>query len=81
MDGSSEIISLDDAPGGGQMVTMYDPDHFPINLIYGQIQGKPDESNIPKELVLNYEMKKARIGAYQRFTKGPAAVHRVSFFA
>ena len=61
------------------MVTMNDLDGFPINLIYGQVQDAQDESRIPRELVLNYEIKKERIGAYQRFTKGPAAVHRVSF--
>ncbi|KAF5002933.1 hypothetical protein FDECE_10488 [Fusarium decemcellulare] len=78
--GASQIKWLDDSPGGGNLVTIIDPDDFPVNLIYGQVQDKEVEANIPPELILNYETKKQRLGAYQRFTQGPAAVYRIGHF-
>ena len=79
MEGASDIVYLDDSPGNGYMVTIYDPDGFPTNLIYGQTMNDYDRSAIPPRLLLNYEEKKERVGAFQRFTKGPAPVFRVSF--
>lgn len=85
--GSSAIEKLDDAPGGGYQVTVYDPEGFPINLLHGQHEGSEEEhlegtkSPFTFKLVYNHAKEKARLGAYQRFTAGPAAVYRVSCFA
>lgn len=81
--GSSAIEKLDDAPGGGYQVTVYDPEGFPINLLHGQQEGSEEEhldgvkSPFAHKLVYNHAKEKARLGAYQRFTTGPAAVYRV----
>lgn len=79
LEGASDIVYLDDSPGNGYMVTIYDPDGFPTNLIFGQSINDYDKSAIPERLLLNYEEKKERVGAFQRFSKGPAPVFRVSF--
>lgn len=79
--GSSGIEELHDAPGGGHQVTVYDPEGFPVNLMYGQDSDgelKGSQSPFTSKLLYNNAKEKARWGAYQRFTKGPAAVYRVS---
>lgn len=82
--GSSAVEKLNDAPGGGYQVTVYDPEGFPINLLHGQNEGSEEEhldgvrSPFAHKLVYNHAKEKARLGAYQRFTTGPAAVYRVS---
>ncbi|GFG23267.1 metapyrocatechase 2 [Aspergillus udagawae] len=74
----SAIQELKDAPGGGFMVTVKDPEGFPINLIYGQSPAAPGE--YPSKLVVNYESDKPRIRHFQRFVSGPAAVHKLGHF-
>lgn len=44
--GSSAIEKLDNAPGGGYQVTVYDPEGFPINLLHGQ--REPSEEDHPE---------------------------------
>ena len=76
LSGSSEIQSLEDAPGGGYLVTVHDPEGFPVNLIYGQT---PAESGpMPPQLEYNFENEKHRLRRFQRFNPGPAAVHKVN---
>ena len=68
-------MSLEDAPGGGSLVTAYDAEGLPINLIHGQ---EPAETGkLPKKLILNYEADKPRKSRFQRFDQGAAAVHKV----
>ncbi|GIK06761.1 hypothetical protein Aspvir_002412 [Aspergillus viridinutans] len=74
----SAIEELKDAPGGGFMVTVKDPEGFPINLVYGQPPAAPGE--YPSKLVVNYESDKPRIRHFQRFVPGPAAVHKLGHF-
>jgi hypothetical protein len=57
------------------MVTVKDPEGFPIKLIYGQTPAAPDE--YPSKLIVNYELDKPRVRHFQRFVPGPAAVHKV----
>ncbi|KAH8817441.1 trihydroxytoluene oxygenase [Xylogone sp. PMI_703] len=76
--GAGEITKLDNAPGGGFMLTIIDPEGFPINLIYGQVLK--DDVAYPPNLVYNYESEKPRVRGYQRFTPGPAAVHKLGHF-
>ncbi|PKX90214.1 putative MFS transporter [Aspergillus novofumigatus IBT 16806] len=74
----SAIQELKDAPGGGFMVTVKDPEGFPINLVYGQSPAAPGE--YPPKLVVNYESDKPRVRHFQRFVPGPAAVHKLGHF-
>lgn len=75
--GAGPIETLHEAPGGGRRVTIIDPEGFPFNLIYGQ-SPELEESRIqPDKLIYNYESEKTRIGQFQRFKEGPAAVHKV----
>jgi hypothetical protein len=72
---ASKIQELSDAPGGGSMVTLTDPEGFPVNLIFGQ--QKAERGEYPEKLTVNYEEEKPRIRRFQRFQPGPAAVHKV----
>lgn len=75
--GSSEIQKLVDAPGGGFLVTVHDPEGFPMNLIHGQEEREPPEEEQPKKLAYNFENEKPRVREFLRFKPGPAAVHKV----
>jgi len=69
---------IDDAPGGGFRVEVTDPEGFPVSFIWGQKARTRNLSDYrPETLVVNTEASKPRKGAFQRFTKGPAAVHKV----
>ncbi|OBU00224.1 hypothetical protein VE01_01676 [Pseudogymnoascus verrucosus] len=76
--GASKIEELTNAPGGGSRVTIYDPEGFPVNLLYGQELVEPGQ--LPEKLVYNFEEDKPRIGSFQRFTAGPAAVHKLGHY-
>ncbi|EWZ00187.1 hypothetical protein FOYG_00076 [Fusarium oxysporum NRRL 32931] len=78
--GASTITALDDEPWGGHMVTVYDPVGYPINLMYGQSMVSVKEDAIPPPIVMNYENRKDRLNAFQRFTQGPAAVHKLGHY-
>jgi hypothetical protein len=58
------------------MVTLQDPEGFPISLVYGQEETNGEPSPVP--ITLNFERYKPRIRKFQRFNQGPAAVYRVS---
>lgn len=58
------------------MVTLIDPQGFPMNLFYGQTPVTP--GTYPDKLIANYEVEKPRVRRFQRFQPGPAAVHKVS---
>jgi len=75
---ASPINELNDAPGGGHMVTITDPEGFPINLLHGQTP-KP-AGPMPEILSTNYEVEKPRVAKFQRFKPGPAAVHKLGHF-
>ncbi|KAL3455997.1 Glyoxalase/Bleomycin resistance protein/Dihydroxybiphenyl dioxygenase [Aspergillus heterothallicus] len=75
---SSKIKELPEAPGGGHIVTLHDPEGFPVNLIYGQKSAEP--TNVPEKLTYNYEYEKPRIRKFQRFKAGPAAVHKLGHY-
>lgn len=73
---AGEIQDLADAPGGGYMVTLTDPEGFAMNLFYGTTPVTP--GTYPDKLIANYEIDKPRVRRFQRFQPGPAAVHKVS---
>lgn len=72
------IEELIDAPGGGSMVTILDPEGFPVNFIYGQ-EPRPT-GQMPEKLVVNDETTKPRMRHFQRFSPGPAAIHKLGHF-
>lgn len=78
--GASPIIDLTKtgAPGGGFMVTLHDPEGFPIHLLHSQTPRTPGPS--PEILETNYETHKPRLGKFQRFKPGPAAVHKLGHY-
>ncbi|KAL2835876.1 Glyoxalase/Bleomycin resistance protein/Dihydroxybiphenyl dioxygenase [Aspergillus pseudoustus] len=71
---STPIEQPSRSPGGGHMVTVYDPDGFPVNLIFGQAPAEPGDA--PSTLTYNYELDKPRVRKFQRFKAGPAAVYK-----
>lgn len=72
------VVELNDAPGGGHMVTVYDPEGFPINLIYGQSQAST--GLYPEKVLYNFEDDKPRVRHFNRFSPGPAAVHKLGHY-
>ncbi|KAH9863908.1 hypothetical protein J1614_009841 [Plenodomus biglobosus] len=76
--GASSITELTDAPGGGHMITLHDPEGIPINLIHGQEKKTPGP--FPEVLSTNYENDKPRKARFQRFKPGPAAVHKLGHY-
>jgi len=76
--GASEIETLHDAPGGGQRVTLKDPEGMLVNVMYGQEPRQVEK--FPEKLIINYEDTKERIDKFQRFKEGPAAVHKLGHY-
>jgi hypothetical protein len=74
---SDGIEEMKDAPGGGYIVTIADPEGFPVNFIWGQ-EPVREERKKPEKLLFNDEDDKPRQKAFQRFEPGPAEVHKVS---
>lgn len=76
--GASQIEEMKDAPGGGYLVTVHDPNGFPVNVIHGQ--ERTSRGEIPDKIIQNYEVEKPRVRKFHRFTPGPAAVHKLGHF-
>ncbi len=71
------IQELSSAPGGGRIVTVEDPEGFPVSFVYGQ--SRPETVyETPEKLALNDETNKPRQRKFQRFEPGPAEVYKVS---
>ncbi|KAF7196451.1 Metapyrocatechase 2, partial [Pseudocercospora fuligena] len=74
------IEEMKDAPGGGYLLTLQDPEGFPINLMYGQTPASTGEE-WPEKVIYNYEGEdKPRVRKFNRFTPGPAAVHKLGHY-
>jgi hypothetical protein len=76
--GASPVVTKLDGPGGGVCLTLTDPVGHQVHLVHG-IQEKPAESADRKGLqriVVNWEDEKPRVGKFQRFTMGPAPIHK-----
>ena len=78
LEGASKIEKMDEAPGGGYIVSLHDPEGFQVNIIYGQEPA--DMGKLPEKLVYNFEGDKPRVREFQRFQPGPAGVHKVSLY-
>jgi hypothetical protein len=60
--GASAIERLEDAPGGGHLVTIIDPEGFPVCFIYGQESA--EVGRLPEKIIINYEQEKPRVGEF-----------------
>ncbi|KAK6357782.1 hypothetical protein TWF718_002088 [Orbilia javanica] len=78
--GGSPIVELTDAPGGGYMTSIQDPEGFPVNFIYDVTPRLHPTKQQAEPLQVNDEFLKPRKGAFQRFQPGPAAVHKLGHF-
>jgi len=76
--GAGEIEEMKEAPGGGHIITLHDPEGFPINFIYGQ--EPPPKRDLPTKVIVNDETDKPRVRQFNRFTPGPAAVHKLGHY-
>lgn len=72
------IEEMSSAPGGGHIVSILDPEGFPLNFIHGQ--SPADQKAMPEKLLFNDESTKPRQRQFQRFQPGPAAVHKLGHF-
>lgn len=77
---AGEIQELTDAPGGGYLISLTDPESFQINLMYGQERAQIDHSKFPKKLIINDVLDTPRKREFQRFKPGPAAVHKLGHY-
>ncbi|KAI6835296.1 hypothetical protein KC340_g5537 [Hortaea werneckii] len=79
--GASEIQEMPEAPGGGHLVTLQDPEGFPVNVMYGQTPPTQRETDeLPQKVILNDETDKPRVRQFNRFRPGPAAVHKLGHY-
>jgi len=78
LDKAGNIEELTDAPGGGHLITLTDPEGFPINLIHGQTPA--ELGTLPEKIIYNDETDKPRVRKFNRFTPGPAAVHKLGHY-
>ncbi|KAH7072516.1 trihydroxytoluene oxygenase [Paraphoma chrysanthemicola] len=79
------IRAMSEAPGQGSILTIEDPEGFPVNFVFGQStidQARIEEASRTRSntLVLNYETEKSRQRAFQRFEPGPAEVYKLGHF-
>lgn len=74
------IEEMTDAPGGGHIVTITDPEGFPVNFVHGQSPVPKRNRTLPEKLVLNDETTKLRQRKFQRFDPGPAEVYKLGHF-
>ena len=72
---SDGIQKLSDAPGGGYIASIRDPEGFPVNFTYGHEPAQI--GTLPEKLIFNDESSKPRLGKSLRFEPGPAAIHKV----
>ncbi|KAL3460087.1 Glyoxalase/Bleomycin resistance protein/Dihydroxybiphenyl dioxygenase [Aspergillus heterothallicus] len=78
--GAGLIEQLKDAPGGGFLVTVTDPEGYPVNVVWGQEEVQPESTFSPEKVVLNFPQEKPRIREFNRFETGPAAVYKLGHF-
>ncbi|KAK4946509.1 hypothetical protein LTR10_014361 [Elasticomyces elasticus] len=75
-------IEDSDAPGGGKVVTIEDPNGYKVGFIYGQKLREKD-GPVPLEKtdpVSNGAVEKPRKGVFRRFKHGPSPVHKLGHY-
>jgi hypothetical protein len=79
-------IEKDEGPGGGESVTLKDPNGIALSFIYGQTLRKKDSSTTISRNVNNAEVNpnlaftKHRRGQNRRFNQGPCPVHKIGHY-
>jgi catechol 2,3-dioxygenase-like lactoylglutathione lyase family enzyme len=85
-------IELDlDAPGGGRLVIIKDPNGMAVGLVHGQQLRDTKDGAKPEERIdlrrednpgypLNTALEKPRRGKFQRFSLGPSPVHKLGHY-
>ena len=82
---ASDVQTLD-APGGGQKVSITDPNGFLVNFVFGQeLKTQLDTRVATSErdldgAKLNSAYQKPRQGLFRRFDHGPSPVHKVGHY-
>ncbi len=80
---SASPITDSDAPGGGKIVTVEDPNGYPVGFVYGQKLRENDGHAPPLEKtepVSNTALEKRRKGAFRRFKAGASPVHKLGHY-
>ncbi|KAH8655230.1 Glyoxalase/Bleomycin resistance protein/Dihydroxybiphenyl dioxygenase [Xylariales sp. PMI_506] len=76
--------SLEDAPGGGKMITFVRPDRTKMHIVYGQVER--EVSDVPPSAThevqgpYNGPFEKPRRGTFQRYREGPALIHKLGHY-
>ena len=79
---ASPIVDSD-APGGGKIVTIEDPNGLNIGFVYGQKLREKDGPVPPLEKtepISNTAVEKLRKGTFRRFKQGPSPVHKLGHY-
>ncbi|KAL5365926.1 Glyoxalase/Bleomycin resistance protein/Dihydroxybiphenyl dioxygenase [Aspergillus floccosus] len=78
--------TLDDAPGGGEMITFARPNGTFLHVVYGQAEREIDGEKEPPTAThesqgpFNYPFEKPRKGQFQRYHDGPALIHKLGHY-
>jgi catechol 2,3-dioxygenase-like lactoylglutathione lyase family enzyme len=78
-------IEQDNSPGGGQTVTLRDPNGISISFIYGQTLREKNGTAVSRninnaEVNPNLAFDKHRRGQNRRFNQGPCPVHKIGHY-
>ncbi|KEF62549.1 uncharacterized protein A1O9_00522 [Exophiala aquamarina CBS 119918] len=76
-------IEDSDAPGGGKVVVIKDPNGFDCGFVYGQkLQERcgPATTLQVNESALNTVDEKPRKGSFRRFKKAPSPIHKLGHY-
>ena len=68
-------ITANDAPGGGLVARLHDPDGLPVELVYGL--DKPAAITPPKRQPLNFGEQRRRLGERVSYQVAPGSVKRL----
>lgn len=66
--GATKIRSLE-GPGGGEVVSLVDPDGNPVEIVHGIAERAPDA--LHREVVINYPGNRRRLNVPHRYPDGP----------
>lgn len=82
---SASTIQPNAAPGGGDIVTIEDPNGFKISFVHGQKLREKGSGLISRitnnfEVTPNSALEKHRQGQVKRFDHGPSPVHKVGHY-
>lgn len=80
---SASPVEESDAPGGGKIVTLKDPNGFNVGFVYGQKLRDSEGPAAPLEktpTTPNTSLEKPRKGVFRRFKTGASPVHKLGHY-